>query len=155
MSPNKSNPNYSDMNHHLFNEKDKILYISSTPCFRPRVVENTSYLFLSEKKLNQLSVTNIRVTSGIFINLKDARVDIDKLSMKNEIIEGEPNFLWKYCQEDKECVQTKNVCTDTVSVNEKYKSNYDAYVKNFKAEKDCKSLISNKIKNKCVNYFCE
>ena len=128
--------------------------IDSSHCLAPRAILNKDYLYLSNKKIDTIDKMGIGKLDGLLIELKDARKYIDKLAMKKEIKVGELNLLWKYCQENKECVEIKNTCNVSESVNKKYKSNYDDFMKNSRVKKDCKSLGNKKSENNCINYFC-
>lgn len=127
-------------------------------CETLRAEDKKKYLLLNKYSVNSEAdnSTGIKNSKGILISLDKAESYIDKLAIIKTIPNNQSNPSWEYCKEDQHCVETKNVCGDTVGVNKKYRVNYEHFVKDFNGEKKCDTLkgLTSNAKLKCISYFC-
>lgn len=104
-----------------------------------------------EKYLLYMSI----FTNGKVIELlKNSRNTIDKFAEK-KYYWNSVNPSWQFCEADKECVRTKNLCQNIIGINKKYLKAYKAYLKAKKKKIDCSEEVKTKTSaSKCVENFC-
>lgn len=152
-------------------KNDKLVFISEKPwppvefdivtvgCLGMRgIKDNDSVIFMSEVELKKINTKSVDRTLGAFDDISELSSIAEGLSSRSEILPGEPNLFWKYCQGDASCVQINDNCNKNVGVNYRYKDNLEKYylehAKNNKCEDLPKRKKNLKVVSKCVDYFC-
>lgn len=133
--------------------------ISSNRCLAPRAILQTQYLFVSDKKIEEIDKDDgIGMPDGIFVELKEAQKYIAQLASNKENLKGDSSVFWKYCQEDSQCATTKGSCGNFLSVNKKYQTEYLEFLNSQSFQIECpKSFFVGPIKPpepKCIENIC-